>query len=592
MRRIMGEEEIEGCKHVFEGALERHDELRRGWFVAKAFRRGVGLDAWRDRSGVEGREGKVEEQTRVGQEIDRLVGKGFWELVTPQAEPNSKPQANLRVRRTWHSGTDKEEGRGMLSKEGAIMTVLRAVVEWKKFKGQEELRTPWEVLMESVRVGKYVQTVRNEVLNAMRVSTGEETLEIHEEDGVGDEKVGDVREDERTLLSLGSDGLPLQQEEKSALQKSLSGSNQDVDTIDKNAEASNQPPEDVSSVQGTFRPKFESAGQKVWTFTTADSKGIEPESVPPKGKPLLKQIRLHNEYALYKFARAEPTPVPCTKDIEDGNLDQALDITNCEQISQLTQPNEIEAAILADLTAGRPINIQSEEFKESLDTLSNKAEPEIPANETTDIKLARDLLTSVNATDKPDRSSGLQEDINLFFALERSLLTNLQQTELDLQKLAVFLAGRFAAKEAIMKAHHSRRLTYHDIVILAQPPNEHGSRPPLGYVLDDKEAREVKFSISHHKEYATATAIVSNSGEGDRGLKTRLRHKKDKEREEGFKVRKVRIDKGSNVRMVGHDAKEREEEAGTEKEDEKKGIEGLKTRYVGSKPDQVPPFLW
>ena len=63
-----------------------------------------------------------------------------------------------------------------------------------------------------------------------------------------------------------------------------------------------------------------------------------------------------------------------------------------------------------------------------------------------------------------------------------------------------------------MKAHHSHRLSYHDIMIIPQNPDVHGSRPPVAYVVGNGKAKEVKFSISHDAEYATATAMVYHKG--------------------------------------------------------------------------------
>ncbi|KAK8080629.1 hypothetical protein PG997_008447 [Apiospora hydei] len=52
-------------------------------------------------------------------------------------------------------------------------------------------------------------------------------------------------------------------------------------------------------------------------------------------------------------------------------------------------------------------------------------------------------------------------------------------------KAAVFMAGRFAAKEAAIKAHSSRRLTFEDIRIVRTRP---AARPLKG--VDDEKDRE------------------------------------------------------------------------------------------------------
>jgi hypothetical protein len=47
------------------------------------------------------------------------------------------------------------------------------------------------------------------------------------------------------------------------------------------------------------------------------------------------------------------------------------------------------------------------------------------------------------------------------------------------------LENRFAAKEAVIKAHRSRRLTFHDIWIYAPSAGEGGSKAPLVFVRDE-----------------------------------------------------------------------------------------------------------
>ncbi|KAL2066076.1 hypothetical protein VTL71DRAFT_2147 [Oculimacula yallundae] len=89
---------------------------------------------------------------------------------------------------------------------------------------------------------------------------------------------------------------------------------------------------------------------------------------------------------------------------------------------------------------------------------------------------------------------------------------------------ARWLAGRFAAKEATMKAYASRRLTYHSILILKPPPKEgvEGSVAPVVLVLNEDAGKarsdeereevpvgqEVRVSISHDGDYATAVCLA------------------------------------------------------------------------------------
>ncbi|KAI6715214.1 hypothetical protein JHW43_002191 [Diplocarpon mali] len=102
-----------------------------------------------------------------------------------------------------------------------------------------------------------------------------------------------------------------------------------------------------------------------------------------------------------------------------------------------------------------------------------------------------------------------------------------QETDADdldtaLDRCAQLLAGRFAAKEAAMKAHHSRRLTYHSVCILKPPAKggETGSTPPLAVVLSEQGelrgdlegAKEVQISISHDGGFAVANCLAADQG--------------------------------------------------------------------------------
>ncbi|CAH0048919.1 unnamed protein product [Clonostachys solani] len=82
----------------------------------------------------------------------------------------------------------------------------------------------------------------------------------------------------------------------------------------------------------------------------------------------------------------------------------------------------------------------------------------------------------------------------------------------ELWKTAAFIAGRFAAKEAAIKAHSHRRLTFHDIIIERRGRNEErlGSGPPVARIKgepgDDCDSSAM-ISISHDGDYATAVCI-------------------------------------------------------------------------------------
>ncbi|OAQ98205.1 hypothetical protein LLEC1_00931, partial [Akanthomyces lecanii] len=85
-------------------------------------------------------------------------------------------------------------------------------------------------------------------------------------------------------------------------------------------------------------------------------------------------------------------------------------------------------------------------------------------------------------------------------------------------KAAAFLAGRFAAKEAAIKAHTHRQLTFHDVVIerraVAARAETLGSGPPVARIrapaADDgaDEDESAMVSISHDGDYATAVCLA------------------------------------------------------------------------------------
>ncbi|RGP75958.1 atp synthase f0 [Fusarium longipes] len=81
----------------------------------------------------------------------------------------------------------------------------------------------------------------------------------------------------------------------------------------------------------------------------------------------------------------------------------------------------------------------------------------------------------------------------------------------EMWSCAAFIAGRFAAKEAVMKAHPHRRLTFHDVVIERRPVEgaRLGSGPPIARIRSgegEEEDTSALVSISHDGDYATAHA--------------------------------------------------------------------------------------
>jgi holo-[acyl-carrier protein] synthase len=72
---------------------------------------------------------------------------------------------------------------------------------------------------------------------------------------------------------------------------------------------------------------------------------------------------------------------------------------------------------------------------------------------------------------------------------------------------------RFAAKEAVIKAHVHRQLTFHDVVIerRATEGETLGSGPPVARIRARRAGDEdvsALVSISHDGEYATAVCVA------------------------------------------------------------------------------------
>jgi len=67
------------------------------------------------------------------------------------------------------------------------------------------------------------------------------------------------------------------------------------------------------------------------------------------------------------------------------------------------------------------------------------------------------------------------------------------------------LAGRFAAKEAVFKAFGDPHLSWHDVQIINDP----SGKPVCKIAQNRSNNKQVLISISHVKEYAVASAVVS-----------------------------------------------------------------------------------
>ncbi|KAH8836697.1 hypothetical protein MCOR27_001456 [Pyricularia oryzae] len=104
--------------------------------------------------------------------------------------------------------------------------------------------------------------------------------------------------------------------------------------------------------------------------------------------------------------------------------------------------------------------------------------------------------------------------------------------ELGRRKAAEFLAGRFAAKEAVIKAHPHLRISFEDITIAPRQPDPKeagnaavnaggggsGGGPPVALIRHIEDGREVVqealVSISHDADYSTAVCMGMTDGDG------------------------------------------------------------------------------
>ncbi|KAG8166483.1 hypothetical protein KVR01_002172 [Diaporthe batatas] len=84
----------------------------------------------------------------------------------------------------------------------------------------------------------------------------------------------------------------------------------------------------------------------------------------------------------------------------------------------------------------------------------------------------------------------------------------------ELQLAATFMAGRFAAKEAVIKAHPQKNLTWHGITISHQA-STHADRKgaPAAIIRGTNEDYEALISISHDGDYASAVCLGARHAE-------------------------------------------------------------------------------
>jgi holo-[acyl-carrier protein] synthase len=83
----------------------------------------------------------------------------------------------------------------------------------------------------------------------------------------------------------------------------------------------------------------------------------------------------------------------------------------------------------------------------------------------------------------------------------------LHSTEFDIAKthkqIAQYVAGRFAAKEAIYKAMGDKQLSWHDVAII----NDSEGKPICQWHYPFEH--QLILSISHTHQYAVASAIIT-----------------------------------------------------------------------------------
>ncbi|CZR69735.1 uncharacterized protein PAC_19635 [Phialocephala subalpina] len=130
------------------------------------------------------------------------------------------------------------------------------------------------------------------------------------------------------------------------------------------------------------------------------------------------------------------------------------------------------------------------------------------------VEKMKDLLVWKGQKNTMHTAEGKLSDEEVAKYLQREIDKSENEAKESLGKAATFMAGRFAAKEAIIKAHE-RRLYFHDISIRRPPEDELGSKPPIAVVLSQsgkwEDGQEVKLSISHDTDYATAMCLASTA---------------------------------------------------------------------------------
>lgn len=164
----------------------------------------------------------------------------------------------------------------------------------------------------------------------------------------------------------------------------------------------------------------------------------------------------------------------------------------------------------------------------SNDIISKKTagEESLSASENPGVQAAAEGTLMVVKGDKMAKTEGVigQEQHNEFidreeaikevFRLKKDLDTENYRLLSEIKKGAEWIAGRYAAKEAVIKAYRSRRLTFHDIWIENNTRRNGMSAAPETRIISVdgswEDSQIVPMNISHDTEYATAVCLAQD----------------------------------------------------------------------------------
>ncbi|TAQ91612.1 hypothetical protein B7494_g122 [Chlorociboria aeruginascens] len=119
--------------------------------------------------------------------------------------------------------------------------------------------------------------------------------------------------------------------------------------------------------------------------------------------------------------------------------------------------------------------------------------------------------------EKTGENTGIKtiDDLDIVIRLMEQLTREELSVKNEIGRTAAFLAGRFAAKEAAIKAYSTRQLTYHDIIIHSLPSKNGRSQAPVALIKPEKgkwkDSQIVPLSISHDGDYATAVCLSATN---------------------------------------------------------------------------------